>query len=179
MSVNLLSDETYNHQAQIKGEIIDLIELGYPVNLSIYDRVSGYGHSVIAYFVDENENIYCHGGYNDDYFVPINVFFEDTVIRNALYLSIVNNSHVCSGNYLLNGVEQCEHNFSCHKHIYKYVSNGKVNHTANCYCGYSVIENHIMTSTGTGSKCIHCNYFSKDNKIPIIQNNLKKEEDEE
>ena len=173
-----------NDSDDVRNFVIEKIECGMPVLVSIYDE-DGEGHWVIAYDYDSNtDTIYCNFGWGGDathispeHCVEQLEYDNDNLKNYYTYKTALaikfNISHVCSNNYVVttideDGEEIIEYYCYCNQEIEVYSNNIveiNINDFEHYYiyeCGDYYFEYHDMsyecTETGHVYSCTGCDY---------------------
>ena len=137
-------------------DVIDVIDSGYPVVLSInrglgdntdpetdYRYELASRHSVVAYdyeTIDDEIFLYCNFGWNSSYYNHYPLKQSGYYING--YAPIIYNSSIYnhSDNYVINGLKYCGCSYHTHDLTKTYTNNTK--HSITCPCGYLNYENH-------------------------------------
>lgn len=165
------SDEEQIFSIQL---IKELINKGIPVNVYFYRPSNLMAHSIIAYGLDNDDNIIAHWGYNEQSKINLSYEIENRNIKiySALYIDItlLPNEHLCSANFIKNNNYVCACSLSSHDHIFSsYRAVDDTFHSAICnQCHKEIKSKHIYTSSLLKAKCKYCGFLSNDKFTPII-----------
>ncbi|MBO5285987.1 MAG: hypothetical protein J6B16_03720 [Clostridia bacterium] len=162
-------NNTYN---SVEDFVIEKIDLGYPVFVSIYDSTGqNESHSVVAYdykYINGELQIYCNMGYGSHKYAYYPIFLNYTNCTDAFIIDF-DLEHTHSNNYALRIGSKttyycyCDENIETYKSLhvgaYNYVYKDTIYHNTYYNCGHVLQEKHLfviypedwaMYSTGFG-----------------------------
>lgn len=160
----------------VRNFVIEKIELGYPVYLTVRDDDSG--HAVVAYDYDEtNDLIYVHMGYDSEstHVTPESEGYNEYTGAFIIDWSI---DHEHSNNYGVYSNDGTEINYYCYdnpllsilSHVCYYdagyESNNFRNHKVKCKCGNYYNEPHTIIE----NECVKCDYGHIHNYVTSYYN---------
>ena len=183
------TESTLTNSQTLINQVIAYIQLGIPVITSFlgfsdisYNGIYRVGHVAIAYDYYTKSNgqldLIYHMGYSNDSHCKI--LSEYALVGYTVLLPSSYANHICSNNYLIDGVPTCPCTFINHEHKYiSYNSLNKISHMKQCYCGYSIHEAHTLSHKLNYDYCTKCDYIiSNSGNIPINNYNGGEEHDE-